>query len=225
VSDVAVVGSTGRVGAAVVRHLASRYDVDEISRALVASEHELANRAIRSCRVVLNAAGVAHIEHVDPATLERLRSANIALPLHLAGEALRAGCSFIHISSSKATTPEESPYAESKRAGDEALEEQFATRFADAGLSLTVVRPMALLFPPLDAGKLRHLRLLGRIPLWWVPEVRLPVLAPMTFLNAIDSLVHGALSGQNPAGFSIRDFAASERGTLRDVAVAFRSTR
>ena len=104
--------------------------------------------------LVVNAAGVAHLERPTSADLDRLRLANVELPVALAQVALTRGISLIHVSSIKAReVGDESPYAASKREGDGRLEREFGEDFATAGLSLIVVRPLALLFPPLDAGK------------------------------------------------------------------------
>ncbi len=113
-----------------------------------------------------------------------------------------------------------SPYAASKWDADVRLEQELGDRFAHAGLSLTIMRPLALLFPPFDAGKISRLGFLRWWPSALTPPVKLPVLAPKAFLAAVESSVRAALDHETHAGFSRRDFAKSDRGNLRDVRAA-----
>mgnify|MGYP003661009136 CR=1 FL=1 len=218
---VSVVGANGRVGSALVRHLADSYDVVAIERSPSESPVDIATRAVDGVDVVVNAAGVAHLEQPTPADLERLRVGNIDLPLALADAALRERAHLIHISSVKATADATTEYGQSKYEADRRLEAEFGSRFAEAGLSLVIVRPLALLFPPFDAGKIARLRFLRYWPSVLMPPVRLPVLAPMVFLDAVAE----ALDTIAERGSGHRDFERHERGTLANVRRAFRSHR
>lgn len=216
---VAVVGASGRVGRAMARHLRDRYEVIEILRSPDESVDALAERAVIGADVVVNAAGVAHLERPTSDDLARLRAANVDLPAALARAALGARVPLVYISSVKAASPDESAYASSKRDGELALE-ALADQFASVGLAVTVIRPLALLFPPLDAGKVRRLRVVRIAPSWLVPAVRLPVLSPATFLGAVEVAVDRALT-KDVRGFRIVDFGRDDRGTLRDVRAGF----
>jgi nucleoside-diphosphate-sugar epimerase len=182
---------------------------------------ELADRAAAHADVVVNAAGVAHIERPTPDDLERLQIGNVELPVALARAAIEHGVPLIHISSVKAAdAAPKSPYARSKHEADERLFREFAPSFENVGTSLEVIRPLALLFPPLDAGKVTSLRFLRRLPAALTPPLRLPVLAPPTFLDAVERAVDRATSGATPPGWSLREFSRSECGSLRDVRAA-----
>ncbi len=218
---IAVVGANGRVGSAIAIHLTQRFTVSRITRTPGESPNALAERAAAGADVVVNAAGVAHIRTADDQAAERLRMGNVELPLALAASALVHGSDLIHISSVKALHPDESPYAESKRDGEDRLIDEFGSQFEAAGLTLTILRPLALLFPPLDAGKVARLRFLRHVPRSLLPPVRLPVLAPSTFLNAIESAVTESRAQTTRGAIVIREFAVTERGRLRDVADAF----
>ncbi len=223
---VAVVGANGRVGCALVDHLEGRYDVNPIVRQAGEEQAELVARAVAGADVVVNAAGVAHVEHPTADDLQRLHAANVELPAALAEACLHQGASLIHISSVKAASAEpDSPYARSKREGDDALQAGYASQFEAAGSSLVIVRPLALLFPPLNAGKVAKLRPIRGVPSVLVPPVRLPVLPASSFLAAIDDLLDATDSATAPDGLSWRDFDRSERGTLRDVRTAFGTMR
>lgn len=217
ITRVSVVGANGRVGSSLVQHLADIHDVVGIVRSPDDSPTAIAERAADGVDVVVNAAGVAHLERPTSADLERLRVGNIELPLALAAAALDAHAHLIHISSVKATPDATTQYGRSKYEADQRLESEFGDRFADAGLSLVIVRPPALLFPPLDAGKVARLRFLRRWPSALTPPVRLPVLAPVVFLDAVRQVVDAADVGASTTGPSMREFVQPERGTLRDV--------
>lgn len=219
---VAVVGASGRVGRAICEHLAQRnYDVMPVMRRPGESVDELAARALDGADVVVNAAGVAHIERPTPDDLERLRLGNIDLPLSLARGAIERGVPMVHISSVKAVDDApQSPYAQSKRDADERLRVECASGFQDAGTSLEIIRPLALLFPPLDAGRVSSLRFLRRWPAVLTPPLRLPVLAPRSFLDTVERAVDSATSGVMHPGVCLREFARSEYGSLRDVRAA-----
>ena len=214
---VSVVGANGRVGSALVRYLADSYGVVGIERRQGESPVELAARAAAGADVVINAAGVAHLEQPTAADLERLHVGNVELPLALADASFREHAHLIHISSVKATADATSTYGQSKYEADQRLESEFGGRFAEAGLSLVIVRPLALLFPPFDAGKVARLSFLQHWPAWATPPVRLPVLTPETVLDAVGRLVDqtGAQSASN--GLTTRDFERHERGTVADV--------
>lgn len=219
---VAVVGANGRVGRALVAHLEGRYDVNPIVRQTGEDQAELVARAVAGAAVVVNAAGVAHVEHPTADDLQRLHTANVELPAALAEACLHQGASLIHISSVKAADGGgDGPYAVSKRQGDQRLVDEFGDRFAVSNLRLAIVRPLALLFPPIDAGKVAKLRPLRGVPSVLVPPVRLPVLSPGTFLAAIDDLLRTIRIGSNAAGLSWREFDRRDRGTLRDVRLVF----
>lgn len=214
---VTVVGANGRVGAALVRHLDATHDVVGIVRRPGEPPAEIAARAADSADVIVNAAGVAHLERTTPAGLERLRVGNIELPLALADAALAAGAHLIHISSVKATADATTEYGKSKYEADQRLESEFGSRFADAGLSLVIVRPLALLFPPFDAGKIARLRFLRWWPSVLTPPVPLPVLTGSTICGVVAAVVDTAISAEAPTGLTAREIASSERGSLRDV--------
>jgi nucleoside-diphosphate-sugar epimerase len=222
VTAVAVVGSSGRVGAAVVDHLSNEFDIRAIHRVAGESTSELADRAAAGVALIVNAAGVAHVERVDALAIERLRLGNVELPSELARAAYETGASLLHISSTKAKDPLDSPYAQSKRDGEVVLEREHADRFARKGLSIVVVRPPALLIPPLDSGKVRRLRMLRRLPVGLIPSIRLPVLTEGTLVRTIQSCLLEVAAGCAPKGYSLREFDRAELGTLRDVAAAFR---
>ena len=216
-SRVAVVGATGRVGSALVHHLADTHDVMAIVRQPAESPAEIATRAVDGAAVVANAAGVAHLERTTPADLERLRVGNIELPLALADAALGGGAHLIHISSVKATADATTEYGQSKYEADQRLESEFGSRFADAGLSLVIVRPLALLFPPFDAGKIARLRFLRRWPSVLTPPVPLPVLRPETLLGAVGRIVADVGVRSADRGVTTHNFERDERGTMRGV--------
>lgn len=219
---VAVVGANGRVGRALAAHLEGRYEVNPMVRQAGEEQAELVTRAVEGADVVVNAAGAAHVEHPTADDLRRLYTANVELPAALAEACLEEGASLIHISSVKAASAEPGgPYARSKREGDQVLQAGYASRFEAAGSSLVIVRPLALLFPPLNAGKVAKLRPLRGVPSVLVPPVRLPVLSSASFLAAIDDLLHAVGSATAPRGLSWRDFDRRERGTFRDVRQAF----
>lgn len=221
---VAVVGASGRVGSAICDHLDQEgHDVVHVARTPGESLDRLVARAVDGVDVVVNAAGVAHIERPTPDDLGRLEAANVELPVALAAAALERGIPFIHISSVKAADPKAtSAYAQSKRRGDERLEGDFGQQFAEEGLALVIVRPLALLFPPLDVGKVARLRFLRWWPQVFTPPLRVPVLAPARFLVSVDALVSGALARVLPPGNSVRVYEECESGTLRDVALALK---
>lgn len=221
---VAVVGANGRVGSALVQNLADSHDVVAIARQPGESPAEIAARAADGVDVVINAAGVAHLEHPTPGDLERLRIGNIELPLALADAALGERVHLIHISSVKAAADATTEYGRSKFEADQRLKSEFGDRFADDGLSLVIVRPLALLFPPLDAGKVARLRFLRWWPSAFTPPVRLPVLTSSLFIDAIERPVADAITGALPSGITWRDFDRSERGSLREVRQAVSET-
>lgn len=218
---VSVVGANGRVGRALVAHLADRYDVEPITRRPGEDQTGLAARAATNVDVVVNAAGVAHVERPTADDLQRLHTSNVELPVALADACLKAGASLVHISSVKAgKSGGDGPYAASKREGDQALRTGFAGQYERAGSSLIIVRPLALLVAPLDAGRVARLRPLRHVPQVIIPPIKLPVLARDTFLVAVEELVEAVRCGTSEAGLSWRDFDRSERGTLRDVRLA-----
>lgn len=213
---VAVVGANGRVGRALVAYLAHGYEVTPVVRQQGEKQADLVDRAVVGVEAVVNAAGVAHVEHPTPDDLGRLHAANVELPVALAASCLEAGISLVHVSSVKAADDGgDGPYALSKREGDRILVEVYGERFTQSGLRLAIVRPLALLFPPINAGKLSRLRPLRHVPEWLTPPVRVPVLASQTFLRSVDAELELASSGQS--GFGTREFTDDERGTLRDV--------
>jgi nucleoside-diphosphate-sugar epimerase len=216
---VAVVGASGRVGRTICDHLLGKnFDVVPVMRQPGESADALAARAVEGADVVVNAAGVAHIQRPTPDDLERLQLGNIELPLKLARAAIDRRVPLVHISSIKAAdNPPRSPYAQSKCDADERLEREVGPEYAKAGVSLIIVRPLALLFPPLDVGKVRWLRFLRWWPTMLTPPVQLPVLAPGVFLAAVEERVAASVEERATAGLSYRDFCRSERGTLRDV--------
>jgi nucleoside-diphosphate-sugar epimerase len=223
---VAVVGASGRVGGAIVRDLSTRYEVVAIQRSSPDERaRDVARRAVAARPdILINAAGVAHVHHATEIDLQRLETANVEFPAALAAAALEERISMIHISSVKAVDERaRSSYALSKRRGDETLEREFGPRFADAGLSLIIVLPLALLFPPLDAGKIARLKLLRWWPAALTPSIQLPVLTPVVFLGTLNEVIARVAAGSCVPGVSRRGYERSERGTLRDVGQALKS--
>jgi nucleoside-diphosphate-sugar epimerase len=220
VTRVAVVGANGRVGRAIVDHLRCRYEVQPVQRMDGEGLDDLAARAVIDAALVINAAGAAHLLSSTDADLERLRLGNVELPVTIARTALAHRTSLVHISSVKAELPDESLYARSKWEAERRLE-SFDQPFREADLALVVVRPLAMLFPPLNAGKVAVLQFVRFVPQALVPPIRLPVLAPERFLRAIDRAVDDAVSDRL-RGLSVSTFEGEDRGTLRDVHRAFR---
>ncbi len=215
-SRIAVLGASGRVGSAICARLRTRHEVVEIGRRADEAVADLARRATDDAELVINAAGLAHVERPTTADLARLETANVELPLALAEAALARAIPMLHVSSVKAVADAPAPYGRSKYEGDRQLVTRFGSAFADANLGLVILRPLALLFPPLDAGRVSRLRFLRWWPRSLTPAVHLPVLAPRTFLNAVEDAVDELLAGR-ARGIVARDFGSSERGTLRDV--------
>ena len=190
------------MGAALARHLGERFGIVPVVREPGEPVAELATWAAADADVIVNAAGVAHLEAPAAADLERLRAGNVELPLLLAAAALEHRRSFVHISSVKAAHPDESPYAASKHEAEAQLEARFAADFERAGTSLVVVRPLAMLFPPFDAGKLRHLRMIRWIPAALTPPLRLPVITDRTLFGSVDAALDRILAGTATPGLS-----------------------
>lgn len=221
-AEVAVVGSTGRVGRAVCEHLGTRFTVVPVARQTGESLTALVERAVQDADVSVNAAGVAHIEHPSADDLHRLHEGNIELPLALAKASLAAGVPMIHISSAKAAdAASRTAYASSKREADERLRDEFGAAFETAGLSLIIIRPRALLFPPLDAGNVSRLSFLSRWPGRLTPALPVPVLAPADFLESVEQFVELCVDRAAPSGETIKEYGRGEWGTLRDVRRAF----
>lgn len=220
---IAVVGASGRVGSAICSHLRPRYDVVEIGRRDGETVGELTTRATANVDLVINAAGMAHVEHPTPADLERLQAANVELPAALADAALRREIPMIHISSVKAVPDAPTPYGRSKFEGDQLLDIRFGPAFVEANLGLVIIRPLALLLPPFDAGKLSKLRFLRWWPSVLTLPVGVPVLATETFLGVVEWAARDAIIGVLSPGVVFHDFDRGDRGTLRDVAAAMRN--
>lgn len=224
---IALVGASGRVGRALKATLAERHDVSLIERAdLGPDQQPMLRGRLADADVVVNAAGVAHLDgDPTPADMARLVTANVLLPMELAEAALATGTPLIHISSSKATSRRRGAYAWSKRAGEDVLVATFHDRLVRAGVAVAVVRPPAMLFPPFDAGKLRWLRNLDRVPGSLTPPVPLPIVAPDRFVDRIEALARDGAEGRLEPGVSFVEFARDERGTLVDVRDAVRQQR
>lgn len=219
-----LIGATGRVGAALRNVLAEHGDVVTVGR-FSAAKHDdfttLLAEALQGADVVVNVAGVAHLgPEPTAADLNALVEANLLLPVELARACRNAGVPLIHVSSSKAAGSDarSNSYSWSKRAGDATLATSFDSDFRSKGLALIIVRPPALLFGPFDAGKLRHLRWLAKVPESLVPPLRLPALSTSTFLAAIVALIDGVSTHR--AGVSTIEFENSDRATLRDIRAA-----
>ncbi len=213
---ISVVGGSGRLGGALVRSLGAT-SVSSVVRSDRESAPELAQRATRNADVVVNAAGLAHIEGSTDDKIDQLLQSNVELPLALAAACLDAGVPLVHVSSVKANDPGSSPYARSKRDGDDRLEAEFGGRFTAAGLTLVIVRPLALLIPPFDAGRLARLRWLSYVPRRLVPTLRVPATGENRIIGLIDDLAIGAASGGLPHGFVVVEAGPADRATLRDV--------
>ena len=196
-----------------------RYDVVRVGRRPGEPLGALAERATSGADLVVNAAGVAHLDQPTAVDLDRLRQGNVELPAALARAALAGDLAFVHVSSVKATDDADpSPYAQSKRDGDERLRAEWSDAFAAAGRSLIVVRPLALLIPPFDAGKLARLRWLRFWPAALTPPLTMPVLTQRACSRMpwpSRSTWHSV--GPRQFGYSVRAFDRGERGTLRDV--------
>jgi nucleoside-diphosphate-sugar epimerase len=217
IERLAVVGSTGRVGAAICERLQGDYEVRPVARRPNDVPAIVAERATNGVDLVINAAGVAHIKDLEKGQLDRLRVGNIELPAAVAAAALRREIPMVHISSVKAKKDTNSAYARSKFEADQRLEHEYGADFRIDRLSLVVIRPVAILLPPFDAGRLRRLRALRFWPPVLTPPVRLPVLTKAAFVDGVKSTVDSIAIGDAPAGFSVRDFDRSTWGTLRDI--------
>lgn len=213
---VSIVGASGRLGRMLVDGLGAG-DPQPIARRSGEDVTTLAARSVAGAGLVVNAAGVAHIDASGPDDARRLLQGNVELPLALAGACLSAGIPFVHVSSVKAVDPDDSPYARSKRDGDDRLASDFGSQFADHNLPLVIVRPIALLIPPFDAGKLSSLRWIGLLPRWLVPRVPMPVMTASTMLRIVDRIVADALAGRCPPGIEVVAVAPSDRATLQEV--------
>lgn len=216
--SIVLIGSTGRVGRAVRSWLGERVEVRTVGRFSTDTSEAFATElaaAADGVDAVVNVAGVAHLDaNPDARMLSQLVEANIDLPLATAGVCLRSGVSFIHVSSVKAvlSSGQGNAYAMSKHLADASLQHRFGTSFEEAGLRLAIVRPPALLAPPFDAGRLRRLRPLSRLPRAVVPEVAMPALTIEAFAQSLLDLVTGA-----GVGLSVRDYPRSERATLAQI--------
>lgn len=224
-----MVGSTGRVGRAILGRLTANMDVQALGRYDIADPTPFMDDLRVACEgadCVLNVAGVAHLS-ADPTTadLHRLVAANVAMPLDVARVCVESGTSMVHVSSSKAASLSGSSnaYEWSKRAGDAALAHAFDESFTAAQLSLAIVRPPALLFPPFEAGKLRWFRALDRLPARFVPPIPLPVVGADEFAALIEDLV--AHIDARPKGVSFVDVGSDQRADLRTVRAAMAMAR
>ena len=153
--------------------------------------------ALGTVDVVVNLAGVADLDSTPSAAdLDRLTAANLMMPALLARRCLEHVVPMIHVSSSKADHPT-TPYGWSKALCDASLDTSFGAEFANAGLALVILRPPALLIAPFDAGKLRRLRWLGRVPRRLIPQRTMPVLSSARFVAEIERWV---VDGARPTG-------------------------
>lgn len=150
-------------------------------------------RVLDGVDVLVNVAGKAHLPaHPAAVDVRNLAVSNVSLPLDLGRLCLETTTSLIHVSSSKAREggrASSTGYAWSKRLADAALVEEFDRPFRSKGLSLVIIRPPALLVPPLDTGRLRHLRHLPLIPEWLVPRRRVPALSGERFVEILATLI------------------------------------
>jgi nucleoside-diphosphate-sugar epimerase len=170
------------------------------------------------------AAGADVIVNLAGATAARSRADFHAINAHgtrfLAAAAAAAGVKrFIHVSSLAARAPELSPYAESKRAAEEAL----------SGFSTAVVLRPPAIYGPGDRGTLPLIRQLLR-PLAVIPgsnSSRFSLLFVEDLASVIAGMIGTALSGVHevhdgtPGGYSWEDLAETARaveGTPRRVA-------
>jgi uncharacterized protein YbjT (DUF2867 family) len=214
-STIAVVGASGRVGSAIAADLAPRFQVRSIRRQAGEPLENLVERAVFGAHAVINAAGVAHLDNHTEGDLKRLQTGNVDLPLALASRALRERISMVHISSVKAAAGARGPYALSKRQADLGLSE-LDGQFRRAEVGIATVRPLALLLPPFDAGKLAKLSWIRHVPPVVVPPIRLPVLTRERFVSVVSECLRGLLDGEM-CGYSETTFSSSDRGTLRDL--------
>ncbi len=155
---IAITGATGFVGSHLLRHLLekgdavrllvrdpSRLDLPPTAAAQVetvqgALDDEAAlGRLVEGADVVIHVAGA--IAAPDARTFHDV---NAEGSCRLAERAARAGVErFVHVSSLAARAPHLSPYAASKRAGEEKLQEVAVSR----GLKAVIVRPPAVYGP------------------------------------------------------------------------------
>ncbi len=125
-----IVSARGRVGSALGSHLATRFAVTSIARVPGEDIHGLAERAVKATDVLINAAGVAHIEQPTSADVQRLHEGNVDLPVALARAALERCVPMIHISSVKAgDSGAVSEYAASKREAEQRLDNEHGIAF------------------------------------------------------------------------------------------------
>lgn len=199
-----VLGSSGRAGQAVLSRL-DRSEIDVVEHATgrySTRDHDRfdadLSSALENGDVVLNLAGVAHLDpSPSPADLDRLAAANVSMPLLVARRCLEHGVALIHVSSSKADDPT-TPYGWSKAVCDASLETSFGASFETAGLPLVIVKPPALLIGPFDAGKLRKLRWIDRVPKRLLPNRPMPVLSSTRFVDRVERLVEQCGDPSNP---------------------------
>lgn len=92
------------------------------------------------------------------------------------------------MSSSKADDPT-TPYGWSKALCDATLDTGFGPSFASADLPLVILKPPALLIGPFDAGRLRTLRWIDRVPKRLLPRPTMPVLSSERFVDEVEHWV------------------------------------
>jgi len=168
-APVAVTGAAGFVGQAVVgallasgrpvRALVHRRDLD-ISHARLETVRGGLDDAVALRRLMTGCAAVVHVAGVvrgrGPADFEPVNADGAERVARIAAEVCAAP-RVVLVSSLAARAPQLSPYAASKRAGEERL----ARRAAEGGLSCAVLRPPAI-YGPGDQELLPLLRLMAR---------------------------------------------------------------
>jgi nucleoside-diphosphate-sugar epimerase len=231
--DVLVLGSSGRVGRAVLAQF-DRSDITThtIGRYSTADHHRFDAEliaALSNVDVVLNVAGVAHLDSTPSAAdLDRLTAANLAMPVLVARRCLENHVPMIHVSSSKADDAT-TPYGWSKALCDATLDTSFGPAFASAGLPLVILKPPALLIGPFDAGKLRTLRWIDRVPKQLLPQRTMPVLSSTRFVTEVKHWVqHSAQptgeTSPTPGVHTVR-WHGADLDTLHAIHDAMRDTR
>jgi nucleoside-diphosphate-sugar epimerase len=216
VTTIVVIGSTGRIGRAVLPLLeADGVDVrvasrDMVDRAMNNDLEDLADLAT-DATALLNLAGRAHLQR-GSAELSDLMRANVELPLRLLEVATRAGTKLVHMSSTKAGTADSkaNAYAQSKALAESLLREA-AEREGSA--AVVAFRTCAVMAPPYDAGKLSLLDKVHWAPGTMVPKRTVPVISP----EALSVVLRQAVDDTATTPFTVFEVPRTSMMSLRDV--------
>jgi len=237
---VAVTGATGFVGAHLIRRLAETgWQVRILTRRMPASLPKTArlelvlgdlddNAALR--QLVTGADALVHVAGIIKARHPReFQAVNVEGTRHVAAALAEAAprIPVIHVSSLAARAPELSPYAASKRGGEEAIA-------AIAGRQpLTIVRPPAV-YGPGDTEILPMFRAAaaGLCPVPASPGARLSLIHVGDLAGAIAALLETPprhplyeIDDGHPGGYSWPEIAAALSAALRRPVRSFRLPR